>query len=97
MGLSNKRSRVQFLANHGGVRKGIRPRMLLCHTSIQVRRPTLILKNKKKTSNTEVSHRVSQGIETINEREFFYTFSTLNVQIVLGRCSWRHLIDSGRH
>ena len=96
MGLSNERSRVRFLANHGGVRKGIRPQMLLCHTSIQVRRHALILENIK-TSNTVVSHRVSQGIETINEHEFFYTFSTLNVQTVLGRCSWRYLIDSGRH
>ena len=69
MDLSNKRFRVRFPANHGGVRKGIPPQMLLCHTSMQVCRPVLILENKK-PSNTKVSHRVSQGIETINDCEF---------------------------
>ena len=67
--MSNQSYRVEFPANHGGVSKCIRPLMLLCHTNIQVRRPSLIREIKKETNNIKVSPRVSQGVETINERE----------------------------
>ena len=40
-----------------------------CATLVQVRRPLLILEIKKKLCNIKVSHKVSQGIETINECE----------------------------
>ena len=68
---TNERSRA-WLLDCGRVRKGIPPQMLLCHTSTQVRRPVLILEIKK-PSNTKVSHWLSQGIETLNERDFYVT------------------------
>ena len=37
-------------ADCGGVRKGIRLQMLLCHTSAQVCRPVLILEMKKQVT-----------------------------------------------
>ena len=46
-----------------------------CATLVQVRRPVLILEITK-LSNINVSDKVSQGIETINERQFMsLTFS----------------------
>ena len=47
MGLSTERSCVRFPVDRNGVRKGIRSQMLLCHTSIKVCRPALILEIKK--------------------------------------------------
>ena len=57
-GLSNKRCSVRFLANHGGVRKGIGPQMLLCLTSMQVPRPVLILETKTK-KHQDFSHSIT--------------------------------------
>ena len=67
MGVSIERSRFRFPADLG-VRKGIRPQMLLCHTSTQVRRPVLILEIKNQVTSTFLTeyHRVSR----LNEREF---------------------------
>ena len=62
MGLLIERSRVRLPADCGGVRKSIRPQMLLCDTSTQVRRPALILKMKNQVTSrffTEY-HRVSR-------------------------------------
>ena len=62
MGLSIERSRVRFPADCSGVRKGIRPQMLLCHTSIQVRRFALILEIKNQVTSRFLTeyHRVSR-------------------------------------
>ena len=69
---------VRFPANHGGVRKSIRPQMLLCHTNVQVCRPALIL---------EII--VSQGIGTINDCEFFIymlqQMSTAKLHFIVAR------------
>ena len=49
-----------------------------CATLVQVRRPVFILENKKKLSKTKVSpkvsHKVLQGIETINDRRFYVPY-----------------------
>ena len=59
---TKERSHVRFPANNGSVRKGIRPQMLLCHTSIQVRRPALILEIKNQVTPRFLTeyHRVSR-------------------------------------
>ena len=65
-----ERSRVWIPLNDVDVMKGIEIQMLLCHTSMQVCRPVLILETEN--SNTKVSHRVSQGNETMKELFGFY-------------------------
>ena len=66
-------SRIRFPADCGGVRKGIRPQMLLCHTSIQVRRPALILEMKKRVTAMFLTecHRVSRLYINVSFQFFF--------------------------
>ena len=71
MGLWNKKSGVRFLSDHGGVRKGIRPKMLMYHTCKQICW-TVLIRWSKNPSINKVSHRVSQGKEAINKRDWVY-------------------------
>ena len=79
MGLSNERTRVRFPADYVGVRKGIRLQMLLCLASMQVRSTDTW---NKILSNIEVSDKVSQGIETINESQFLCIYLSMLFQTV---------------
>lgn len=51
-----------------------------CATLVQVCRPVLILEKKTVTHQGRFLHKVAQGIETINEGEFF-SFRSLSYNV----------------
>ena len=89
MGISYERSCVWFPANHGSIRKGTRPQMLLYHTSMQVRKTALILETKK----YRVTRRFLTEYHRVSRQSYLGVFVCLDRSCIHTGFSYHRIIQ----